>query len=309
MKKVLLLLLATLIFVIGSCRFTYAQDLIVGTYNIRYDSEDDKKAGNGWKRRCPLVAQQILFNDFDIFGAQEVLINQLEDLLLKLPEYGYTGVGREDGKVEGEYVPIFYKKERFRLVQSGNFWLSENTDYPNKGWDAALPRICTWGQFKDLKTEKEVWFFNVHFDHVGEEARRQSANLILSKVKEMCGNDAAVILTGDFNVDQTNESYKRLASSGVLRDTYEIAKIRYALNGTFNSFKSSCATSSRIDHIFVSNKLKADRYGILTDTYRTPVNDNKLDAGDFPKDVFSVEAEVRMLSDHFPIKVALYYDF
>lgn len=306
MKKGLLLL-ATLIFVNGYFRFTYAQDLVVGTYNIRYDSEGDKKAGNGWERRCPLIAQQIQFNDFDIFGAQEMLNNQLEDLLHKLPGYGYTGVGREDGKVEGEYVPIFFKKDRFRLVKSGNFWLSENTDYPNRGWDAALPRICTWGQLKDLKKEKDVWFFNVHFDHVGEEARRQSANLILNKVKEMCGNDAAVILTGDFNVDQTNESYKLLASSGILHDTYEIAKIRYALNGTFNSFESNRATNSRIDHIFISSKLKADRYGILTDSYRNPVNDNKLDAGDFPKDVFSVEAEVRMLSDHFPVKVTLYY--
>jgi endonuclease/exonuclease/phosphatase family metal-dependent hydrolase len=308
MKKVLFLLV-TLVFVDGSFRSSYAQDIVVGTYNIRYDSGDDKNAGNGWERRCPLIAQQILFNDFDIFGTQEVLNNQLEDLLDKLPGYGYTGVGRDDGKTKGEYTPIFYKKDRFRLLKSGNFWLSENTGYPNKGWDAALPRICTWGQFKDLKKEKEIWFFNIHFDHVGKEARRQSARLILDKIKEMCGNDAAVILTGDFNVDQTNESYKLLANSNVLHDTYETARIRYALNGTFNSFKSNRATNSRIDHIFISDKFKADRYGILTDSYRTPVNDNKLDAGDFPKDVFSVEAEVRMLSDHFPVKVTLYYYF
>ena len=231
----------------------------------------------------------------------------MENLLGGLPGYGYTGVGREDGKTKGEYTPVFYKKDRFRLLKSGNFWLSEHTDYPNKGWDAALPRICTWGHFRDLKMEKEIWFFNIHFDHIGKEARRQSAILILNKIKEICGKDAAVILTGDFNVDQTNESYKLLANSGILHDTYETAKVRYALNGTFNSFKSDRLTNSRIDHIFISERLKADRYGILTDSYRTPVNDENLDAGNFSKEIFSIEAKVRMLSDHFPVKVTLYY--
>ncbi|MDR0393607.1 MAG: endonuclease/exonuclease/phosphatase family protein [Tannerella sp.] len=287
--------------------FANAQDLIVGSYNIRYDNNSDKANGNGWEKRCPLIAQQILFNDFDIFGTQEVLHNQLNDLADQLPQYGYIGVGRDDGKTKGEYVPIFYKKDRFKLLKSGHFWLAENTEYPNKGWDAALPRICTWGEFKDLKRKKKVRFFNLHFDHIGVEARSKSAILILNKIKEMCGKDDAVILTGDFNVDQTNESYKLLAGSGILNDTYETAGMRYALNGTFNSFKSDGYTNSRIDHIFVSDKFKVDRYGILTDSYRTPVNDTKPNTGDFPKEVFSVKAEARMLSDHFPVKVTLYY--
>lgn len=302
MKKIAL----TLISVFISTCYIYAQDIIVGSYNIRYDNNGDKNNGNGWDRRCPLIAQQILFNDFDIFGAQEVLHNQLEDLLHELPQYSYTGVGRDDGNTKGEYVPIFYKKDRFKLLKSGHFWLAENTEYPNKGWDAALPRICSWGKFKDIKKKKKLWFFNLHFDHVGVEARKKSAILILEKIKEICGKDA-VILTGDFNVDQTNESYKLLAGSDILNDTYEKAVIRYALNGTFNSFKSDRLTNSRIDHVFVSDKFKVDRYGILTDSYRTPENDTKLHAGDFPKEVFNVEAEARMLSDHFPIKIMLYY--
>ncbi|MDR0697606.1 MAG: endonuclease/exonuclease/phosphatase family protein [Tannerella sp.] len=283
-----------------------AQDLIVGTYNIRYDNNEDKENGNGWERRCPFITQQILFNDFDIFGAQEALHHQLNDLADKLPQYGYIGVGRDDGKTKGEYAPVFYKKDRFELLKSGHFWLAENTEYPNKGWDAALPRICTWGEFKDRKKKKRIWFFNLHFDHAGVEARKKSAILVLDKIKEMCGKDA-VILAGDFNVNQTNESYKLLAGSDILNDTYETSVIRYALNGTFNAFKSDWLTNSRIDHIFVSDKFKVDRYGILTDSYRTPVNDTKPDAGDFPEELFRVEAETRMISDHFPIKVTLYY--
>jgi endonuclease/exonuclease/phosphatase family metal-dependent hydrolase len=284
--------------------FTPAQDLVVGSYNIRNDNSGDKENGNGWERRCPFIAQQIFFNDFDIFGAQEVLHNQLNDLANELPSYTSVGVGRSDGKTEGEYVPIFYKRNRFQLLKSGHFWLAENTEYPAKGWDAALPRICTWAEFKDRKKKKKCWFFNVHFDHIGVEARKKSAELILDKIKEMCGKDA-VILVGDFNVDQTNEGYKLLAGSDILNDAYETALIRYALNGTFNAFKSNRFTNGRIDHIFVSDKFKVDRYGILTDTYRNIVND--VNDGNLTQKVFRMDAEVRMLSDHFPVKVTLYY--
>lgn len=284
-----------------------AQDLVVGSYNIRYDNQGDVKNGNGWQRRYPVITNLISFNSFDILGTQEVLHNQLEDLQKQLPQYSYVGVGRDDGKTEGEYAPIFYKKDRFNLLKSGHFWLSEQTDFPNKGWDAVLPRICTWVQLKDKVKKKNIWFFNLHMDHVGVEARRRSAQLVLAKIKEMCGKDA-VILTGDFNVDQTHESYKLLANSSVLFDSYGVAKARYALNGTFNAFNINLFTNSRIDHIFVSDKFKVDRYGVLTDTYRVASENGKeVREGDFPKEVFSLEAEARLPSDHYPVKVYLDY--
>lgn len=304
MKKTLF----TIALLFLSLSFVNAQDLVVGSYNVRNDNNGDVVKGNGWSRRCPVIAQQILFNDFDIWGAQEVKHNQIEDLLRELPQYSYVGVGRDDGKEAGEYSPIFYKKDRFELIKTGDFWLAEQTDFPNKGWDAALPRICSWGYFKDKKKKKKIWFFNLHMDHVGVEARKQSARLVLQKIQEMCGKKDGVVLTGDFNVDQTNESYHLLANSGILFDSYEKAKFRFALNGTFNSFKENLMTNSRIDHIFVSDRFTVDRYGILTDSYRTPKADSEeKHVGDFPKEVFSKEAEVRMPSDHFPLKVLLYY--
>ena len=300
-------LVVLLFFYLSFSSILHAQDLTIGSYNIRYDNRGDSTKGNGWVNRCPVIVDLIRFNNFDILGTQEVLHNQLNNLLQGLPEYNYVGVGRDDGDTKGEYAPILYKKDRFKLLQSGNFWLAEQTDHPNKGWDAALPRICSWGKFRDKKMKKDIWFFNLHMDHVGVEARKQSAKLVLAKIKEMCGKDA-IILSGDFNVDQTNESYHLLANSGILSDSYEIAKMRYAHNGTFNAFKGNLMTNSRIDHVFVSQKLIVDRYGILTDTYRTPRNEGKeVQVGDFPKEVFSMEADVRMPSDHFPIKVLLYY--
>lgn len=286
-----------------------AQRLTVATFNVRNDSNtEDAKHGNAWSQRYPYIAQMILFNGFDIFGSQEVLHHQLTDLLDSLPGYNYIGVGRDDGKTAGEYAPIFYKTDKVELIKNGNFWLSQQTDHPNKGWDAVLPRICTWGEFKDKKGKFRFWFFNLHMDHVGVIARQESAKLVLSKIKEMCGNDP-VILTGDFNVDQTHESYRLLNESGVLHDSFVEAQIRYALNGTFNAWDINLKTDSRIDHVFVTSSFVVNKYAVLTDTYRSPRIDSKtVQSGNFPKEVSLKEYDARLLSDHFPVRVELTFD-
>ncbi|MFT4072156.1 MAG: endonuclease/exonuclease/phosphatase family protein [Dysgonamonadaceae bacterium] len=296
-----------LLFGFISClQLILAQNITVATYNVRYDNEEDARRGDGWKNRCPVQVKMILFNDIDILGTQEVLNNQLLDLQKGLPEYEYIGVGRDDGKTKGEYAPIFYKKSKFRLLDSGHFWLSEHEGYPNKGWDAVLPRICTWGKFEVKESGKELWFFNLHMDHVGTEARSQSAKLVLKKIKEMC-NNAPVILTGDFNVDQTSESYRLLAESGVLFDSYNVTKLRYATNGTFNAWSTSNFTESRIDHIFVSKNLTVERYGILTDTYRSAgENSKETHEGDFPVDLKVKNYIARLPSDHFMVKTGIF---
>ncbi len=285
----------------------YAQQLSVATYNVRQANAGDAKNGNGWDQRGPVVCQLIRFHDFDIFGAQEVFNSQLLDMLGMLPGYSYIGVGRDDGKTAGEYSPIFYKTDMFAVLKSGHFWLSENTDYPNKGWDAVLPRICTWGQFKDKKSGLRFWMFNLHMDHVGVKARANSSQLVLDKIKEMCGKDP-VILTGDFNVDQTNKSYDVLQNSGVLRDSYLAAGVNYSSNGTFNDFDPNLFTDSRIDHIFVSPGFAVERYGVLTDMYWVGKKDGKiLRSANFPKEVSLVEYQARVPSDHYPVQVKLSY--
>jgi len=288
--------------------FLNAQKLTVGSYNIRNDNKGDAERGDGWQQRCPVVCDLVRFHDFQIFGVQEALNSQISEMLALLPEYDYIGVGRDDGDKKGEYSPIFYRKDQFELLRTGNFWLSETPEVVgSKGWDAALPRICSWGEFKDKNTGLKFWFFNLHMDHRGKEARRHSAKLVLKKIKEMCG-DSPVILTGDFNVDQTHESYKLLANSDILKDSYENAAIRYALNGTFNSFNPNSKTDSRIDHIFVSHLLTVERYGVLTDTYRSMVGEGeKVDARDSPEEISLQKYRARVPSDHFPLKVILTY--
>jgi len=246
---------------------SYSQQLNVGTYNLRYDNADDSVNGNGWRQRYPVMAKIILFNDLDIFGTQEGLYHMLNNLVDSLPGYKWIGIGRDDGVQAGEHSAIFYKADKFKLLKQGNFWLSTITDKPNKGWDAVLPRICTWGEFEEIKTGFKFYFFNLHMDHIGVIARRESAKLVLSKVTAMAGN-IPTILTGDFNVDQTSESYAVVNNSGLLRDSYELAPVKLAYDDSYNAFNVNKNNgNSRIDHIFVTKHFKVKRYAILTNTF------------------------------------------
>jgi len=257
------------------------QRLNVATYNIRCENRSDDAKGNGWKTRCPQVVKLIRTYDFDLFGAQEVVSNQLKDLLKNLPDYAYVGVARDDGKEKGEFSPIFYQKSKFVLLKSGTFWLSSNDSVPNVGWDAALPRICTWGKFQQ-KGGTSFWYFNLHMDHMGTVARLESAKLVIRKIREMCGAEN-VILTGDFNMDQTSEGYQLIAET--LIDTYHKALDRNATKPTFNDYNLQAQGDSRIDHIFVTGRFEVIRYDILTDTYQA---DTK-----------------RLPSDHYPVRALL----
>lgn len=284
-----------------------AQTLNIATYNLRNDNnKEDAKQGDGWQQRYPVIASLIRFHAFDIFGTQECMHHQLEDLKNQLPAYDYTGVGRDDGKQAGEHSAIFFNTEKFTLLEHGDFWLSQNTKEPNKGWDAVLPRICSWAKLQLKENGKTLYFFNVHFDHVGTTARSESAKLILQKVKELAGNHTA-ILTGDFNVDQHSDSYQVLERSAILKDAYETASFKYALNGTFNNFNPNSKTESRIDHIFVTPDFKVSKYGVLTDTYRTALTnpEEAYQSGNFPKEVSLKDYRARVPSDHFPVMATI----
>jgi len=275
MKRISLSLVLLLLFMASK-----AQELTVASYNIRLKTESD--VGNLWDDRKLALTNLIEFHEFDIFGIQEGFLEQLQDMEKQLPGFQYVGVGRDDGAQKGEHSAIFYRVDRFKLLKSGTFWLSPtDTEKPNKGWDAALPRICTWGVFQDKKNGKQFIFMNTHFDHVGIEARKESAKLILAKAKEFA-QDLPLILTGDFNVDEHNEAYFTLSKSGIVTDTYDLAKMVYEPNSTFNGWGKSLREKGRIDHIFITKPFQAIKYGVLTDTY----------IGKFP-------------SDHFPVMVKL----
>lgn len=278
------------------------------SYNLRYANAEDSAAGNGWGKRYPVMAKLIQYHGFDIFGTQEGYIQQLEDMKTALPGYEYIGVGRNDGKEAGEHSAIFYRTDKFDVIDKGDFWLSETPDTASVGWDAVLPRICSWGRFKCKDTGFEFLFFNLHMDHIGKKARVESAFLVQQKMKEL-GAGLPVILTGDFNVDQTHSSYKALTEKGVLLDSYETADFRYATTGTFNNYEPDNFTESRIDHVFVSPAFHVKRYGVLTDTYRSikPEGSEEALKKDCPEEISIKKYQARTPSDHFPVRVELEY--
>lgn len=275
----------------------------VASYNLRQLNDDDTRRGDGWQRRLPMVASIIRFHDFDIFGTQEGFKSQLEDLKAQLPGYDYIGRARDDGKEAGEHSAIFYDTNKFELLDHGDFWLSETPDQPGLGWDAACVRICSWGKFRHKESGREFQFFNLHMDHVGEQARIESVYLVQKKMKEI-GLNLPTFLTGDFNVDQMNKMYGVLTGSDFLRDSFTTADFVYAPNGTFNNYKTDGFTESRIDHIFVTDDVKVEKYGVLTDTYRTAEGEGQTyDTANFPKEVHLDSYKARTPSDHFPVKI------
>lgn len=257
----------------------HAQSIIVGTFNIRFDNPRD--SGNLWVDRKAYVASLIRFHDFDVFGTQEGLKHQLDDIQQQLPQYERYGIGRDDGKTKGEYSAIFYKKEKYQLIKSGDFWLSEIPDKPGFGWDARINRICSWVQLKDNATGKTFFCFNVHFDHQGVVARKESSKLLLSKIQSISGKDP-IILTGDFNGNYVSEWYQTIATSGFLKDSFREVKYPYVNNGSFQNFGRNFNANDIIDHIFISSHFNAKRWGVLTDSY----------SGKFPSDHFPVLTEI-----------------
>ena len=243
-----------------------AQELTVATYNVRYKNDSDSIEGHLWSRRCRALCKLIEWERPDLFGTQECLNIQVRDIAGYLKDYEWIGVGRNNGKTSGEYAALFYRPDRVELLDQGTFWLSETPDTPSKGWDAAMNRICTWGRFRDRRTRKIFFMFNLHMDHQGEIARRHSAKLLLEYIcKKTHNGQYLAISTADYNLNQTSDIYKLMESSGQVKDCYTNARILFAENGTTTGhFNPDSYTANRIDHIFVTQSAEVESCGILT---------------------------------------------
>jgi endonuclease/exonuclease/phosphatase family metal-dependent hydrolase len=276
--KIKYALCIALMFVINAVAM--AQQFTVGSFNVRNDNPGD--LGNLWSQRKEVVANLLRFHKFDVFGTQEGKKNQIDDLCQLLPEYAQYGRGRDDGRSAGEHSSIFYKRDKFKLLDKGDFWLSEKPDQPGLGWDATCcNRICSWVYLQDVKSGKKFYFFNAHYDHEGKVARLESSKLVLKKIKEIAKN-APVIFTGDLNGNHQSEWYLALKDGGLLVDTYNQVKFPYINNSSFNGWGKQLDGNEIIDHVFVSKHFQAKRWGLLTDTYRG-----------------------KFVSDHFPVLVDL----
>jgi endonuclease/exonuclease/phosphatase family metal-dependent hydrolase len=255
------------------------------TFNIRYSTSSD--GINQWDNRKDFVAQTVLFHDADLCGMQEALYSQIIDLEKRLPEYGWVGVGRDDGDKKGELSPVFYLKKRFDLVETNTFWLNEHPEKLGYGWDARLNRIVTWAKLRDKTTGQEVIIFNTHFDHKGEIARRESAKLVLRKVKEIA-KDTPFLVTGDFNASPAQEPIQILTDESeafYFVSSEKLSKTpHFGPRGTFTGFQEKERDNEPIDYIFVAEKgVEVSKHATLSNTW----------GGLFASDHFAVMATLR----------------
>ena len=260
----------------------YGQEVKVLTYNIKYDNVNDTV--NNWNDRKAGMVQLLEHYQPGIIGMQEVLDNQFVYLKENLPKYSAIGVGREDGKKKGEYSPILFDTTKYRLIQGETFWLSETPDKISVGWDAALERICTYALFEDVRTQKQFWVFNTHFDHRGDLAREKSVELLVSKIKEVNADGKPVVLMGDLNLTPDQKPIQYLQNE--LTDAQSVsAQVFYGPTGTFNGFEPTKILGDRIDYIFVSG-FEVARYVHIDDR----MENNK------------------HISDHLPVLAELHKD-
>ena len=260
MKRLIDLLAAVAFTACGS-----ATSLSVMTFNMRYDNPEDGQ--NNWRFRRERIAGVIKAQEVDVLGTQELLSNQFDDLSGLLTGYQGVGVGRLDGAESGEYCAVFFRKDRFTLLDSGTFWLSETPEVVGSlGWDGACERIATWVVLRD-RDGRELFFIDTHLDHVGQVARDEGVSLLMKRIETLSGG-RPVILTGDFNSEPGSSVVAHVQKDGVLRDAKAIAAQRSGTDWSFSDFgQIPEAERPLLDYIFVSGDIEAVRYEVLPDTF------------------------------------------
>ena len=218
------------------------------TYNIKYDDRSTQQ--NSWIMRKEGMIELINSISPDILGIQEGLMHQVDYLDTNLDNFRYVGVGRDDGHTKGEFCAIFFNKNKYRLINSSTFWLSENPNKVSIGWDAALERICTYAQLETLNGKDKIWIFNTHFDHFGKIARVQSAELLIKKIRNINTDGEPTVIMGDLNTLEDSKVIEILKRE--FKDSMEISEIGHnGPIGTFNNFLSKQEITKRIDYIFI----------------------------------------------------------
>jgi len=238
--------------------------LRVMSYNIRYLNTIDSI--NVWDNRKDKVAGLINYHQADLIGVQEAVLSQIKDLEAKLPDFAWYGVGRMDGKEDGEFSAIYYRKSRFKLLDSGTFWYSETPNTPgSKSWDDYFPRMASWVKLKDKQTGRTFFHFNTHYDHRGAFTREKSSEILVQQTAAIAGK-LPMLITGDFNTTETSKPYQVLVNNTGLQDAKYISQTpHYGPAGTSSGFWVKKTIRAKIDYIFVNKPVQVLQHAILTD--------------------------------------------
>lgn len=252
-------------------------DTRVMTYNIRMDTPAD--GPNRWELRRDLLTAQLHLLRPDIVGFQEVVPGQLADLETALPGYARIGSGRDDDGTAGEASPLFVARAAFAVRSFGQFWLSPTPEKTSRGWDAAFPRIATFAHLRRRSDGARVLALNTHWDHVGTQARLESARQVARWIAANRQRGEAVLVLGDFNAALAEPSLQALLAEGQLTDARAAAG-RHAQGSsiTFNAFQAVPTKGGLIDHVLTGPGVAVRRWHALAEHF-----------------------DGRVASDHFPV--------
>lgn len=233
-----------------------ADTVRIMSYNVRYGEYED---------RFRIVPQLIGEYMPDSVGIQECTYNWYHTIKGFLPEYEIIGVGRDTGDKSvycGEMSAVLFRKDKYKLIDSGTFWISETPEKVSFGWDAACRRICTWVILENKKTGEQYAHVNTHLDNIGYTARLYGSQMVSEFALSF---NMPTVLTGDFNLRKNSDLYNGIIDSG-LRDTQDIAAI--TMDGKTYHGYSGGEAGMPIDFIFVNNKIsEVLKYKIVRDTY------------------------------------------
>ena len=273
-----------------------AVELRLMSFNVRYETPEDF-GSRSWRKRVPGAIRMIRRLQPDCIGVQEALHGQVADLWASLPDFEFFGVGRDDGRRDGEYSGILYRKDRFQPdpADCGTFWLSDTPEVPgSKTWGNEIPRVATWVRLIDLATGRGFYIFNTHWDHKNQPSREQAAPLIASRIDARKHADEPVALLGDFNSNETNPGIlyltgnrvqvagaERLWANGLL-DTYQTLHAGEKNRRTLHFWRGNRDGAVKVDHILVSRGARIEESEII--------------AADQP-----------MVSDHFPVTARILF--
>lgn len=229
------------------------------SFNIRCTNV----GSDSWEDRIGIVSQTMLESEADSIGVQEATPEWMNTLKETIGDkYAYVGVGRDDGDDEGEYSAVFYLKDKYTVVDSGTFWLSETPDVPSRGWDAACNRVCTWVHLENKETGEQYVHMNSHFDHVGIAARKNSVDMIIERAKQF--TDIPVVFTADMNVVEGSDNYNQFITSDYFDDTKYRApdSMSYC---TYHDTKPQLHKGDVIDYVMINDGFEAHTYKVVTE--------------------------------------------
>ena len=276
MIKKIFMLAAAMIMSLPLLQAQESEGLKVMSYNIRLGSAQD--GTNSWALRYTATGKMLEDQKPDVFGVQEALEYQVR-YIEEMCGYESVGVGRENGKKEGEHMSIFWNKKTVSMLKWGTFWLSDTPEKPSKGWDAECFRTATWALMKDKKTGKKFYFVNTHLDHKGTEAQKNGLKLIVDRIAEINPDGLPMVLTGDFNIEPKNPALKDLDVR--MQSARKIAE-KTDDHATYNGWGKS---STMIDYIYVSGFSSCSEYQTVTKRYE----------------------DRKFISDHYPIFARLIF--